>query len=245
MDHKEILVSIGLESKEVAAYIASLELGEATVLEIAKKSGIKRPTAYVVLNILEQKGLVSKVIKGKKSFFVPGHPKKLVTEAELRLRELKQSVPQLETLYHKDDGNPRVSIYTTKEESDRASDDMFLVKGEVWYMGTLRLSQEAFPRTFRKLDLARLSPEFRIKELIDDSPASRAYAKIVQGPHRQVRFIPRTLLPFEVDISVFGNQTLITSVKKEHFTVGIKSDEINRSFRGIFEVMWQIAAEAK
>lgn len=238
MNINETLASVGLEPKEIAIYLASLELGDATILEIAKKSGIKRPTAYVVLNSLEQKGFVTKVIKGKKLLYVPDHPKKLVTETELKLQELKHAVPQLESLFNKEQGKPRVSVYATQDESDRASDEIFVAKGEVLYMGTLQLSQQAFPKTFRKAELAQLSPEFTIRELIDDTIQNREYANKISGPYREVRFLPQNLMPFEVDISIFGNRTLITSVKKEHFTVGIESDEINHAFRGIFEVMW-------
>lgn len=243
MNTENTLKDLGLEEKEVKTYLALLELGEAAVLSIAQKSGIKRPTAYVILHELEEKGFVSRVIKGKKTLFTPQHPQKLVTEAELRLKELKASMPQLESLFHKDEGKPRVMIYEGKENLDRAFDEGFLTKGDVIYMGTLVLSKESFPRTFKKVSYATLSPDFTMRELLDDSKESREYAEQVNGPYHKIRFMPKEFLPFEADISIYGNRTLITSVKKEFFTISIESEEISRSFRTIFNVMWEAGRE--
>lgn len=243
MNAQESLQHLGLESKEIAIYLAVLELGEATVLEIAKKSGIKRPTAYVVLQNLETKGFVSKEIKGKKILFVPEHPKKLLTEAELKLRELKDVLPQLESLLQKDEDKPRVMIYEGKDQLDRAYDESFTAKGEVLYMSTLQLSQDVFKRTFRKMDVVVLSQDYRMRELVDDSEQGRKYVERVKGEYRDVRIIPKQFLPFEIDVGIFGSTVLVTSLKKEYFTVKLQSAEIAQAFRQLFEAMWKLSVE--
>ena len=243
MDPKEALKDLGLEPKEISVYLALLELGEAAVLQISNKAAVKRPTAYLVLRSLEEKGLVSRVLKGKKTLYSPQHPQKLITEAEVRLKELSEIVPQLESVFHKKGGKPRVMIYEGKDQLDRAYDEMFITKGEVMYMSTITLSFEAFPRTFRKIKYANFGPDFKTRELVDESEEGRKYAEEVRGPYRQVKFIPKEMLPFEVDIGIFGNKALITQAKKEYFTVAIESDEISRAFRTIFEVMWKTAKE--
>lgn len=240
---KETLKNLGLEEKEAGIYLALLELGESSVFEISKKSGVKRPTAYIILQSLEKKGFVSKVIKSKKTLFTPQHPQKLVAEAEIRLKELQEVMPQMESLFRREENRPRVMIYEGKDELDRAYDESFITKGEIVWMGTLKLSREVFYRTFRKVGYVKLSPEFRIRELVDESEESREYAEQVRGQYHLIRFIPKEFLPFEIDIGIFGSRTLITSVKKEYFTISIESAEIARAFRTIFEVMWQRAKE--
>lgn len=243
MEPNEALKDLGLEPKEISVYLALLELGEATVLSVANKSGVKRPTAYLVLRSLEEKGLVSRVLKGKKVSYYPQHPQKLITEAEMRLKELGEIVPQLESVFQKKGGKPRVMIYEGKDQLDRAYDEMFVVKGDVMYMSTITLSFEAFPRTFRKIEYANFGPDFGTRELVDESEEGRKYAGKVRGPYRQVKFIPKEMLPFDVDIGIFGNKALITQAKKEYFTVAIESEEISRAFRTIFNVMWRAAKD--
>ncbi len=243
MNPKDALLHIGLNEKESQIYLSLLELGSSTVLTIAKRSGIKRPTAYLVLQSLVEKGFVSRVIKSKKTLFSAQNPKKLITESELRLKELQEVVPQLEIMFRKRRERPHIRIFEGKDELDRAYDELFVIRGETLFMGTLSLSMEAFPRTYKKGEYISLSKEFSIRELIDESEESLKYAEKIRRPYHQVRFIPKKLLPFDVDIGIFGNHTLITSVKKEYFTIDIESREIAKAFRTLFEAMWQIAKE--
>jgi hypothetical protein len=53
----------------------------------------------------------------------------------------------------------------------------------------------------------------------------------------------RPHFPLEADIGIFGSHVLITSVKKEYFTIDIESKEIARAFRTIFEMVWISAKE--
>lgn len=240
MAYQEALKNLGLGPKEIQIYLALLELGETTVLQIAKRADVKRPTAYIILQALEEKGYISRVIKKRGVLFSPQHPQKLLAESELHLKELKEVVPQLESLLHKGTGKPRVMIYEGKDALDRAYDELFITKGESVYMGTIQLSQDALPRTYKKIEYKTFSPAFSMRELIAETKEAREYAQGVQGPYRAIRFIPEELLPFEADIGIFGNRVLITSVRKEYFTISIESEEIRRAFQTIYDVMWKI-----
>ena len=61
MDMKQALKTIGLSDKESAVYMALLQLGQATAYAVAVKSGLKKPTTYIILDELIEKGLVLKV----------------------------------------------------------------------------------------------------------------------------------------------------------------------------------------
>lgn len=242
MNPQEVLKQLGLEDKEIAVYMGLLELGEASVLAISKKTGVKRPTSYLILSALEARGLVSRVMKRNKTLFAAQHPKKILTEAELRLKQIQDSIPQFEAMMRRADDKPRVMIYEGKEALDRAYDEMFLLKGEMLFMSNMDIVQDIFPRSLAKLDYAT-SSEFRLREVLDDSDTSRKYAERVRGPYRQIRFMPKGFSPFATDIGIFGNNTVITSGKKEYFSVRIESAEIANSFRTMFEAMWRLSGD--
>ena len=63
------LEELGLSPNEVRSYLASLELGAATVLQIAAKAAIVRPTAHVAVGGLVKRGLMSSHTRGKKQYF--------------------------------------------------------------------------------------------------------------------------------------------------------------------------------
>lgn len=239
MEIKQVLKDIGLAEKQALVYLAVLELGRATVLEAAKKSGVKRPTAYVILNELSAKGLVSKTLQNKRAFFVAEHPRKLITETELKLQELKTAVPILESFLDRKDDKPKIKIFEGKGNLDLAYDESFVLKGEVLYMSTIKYSEEIFPRTIRKLQLMKGRGDFTTRELVDYSADGRRYQQQAQSTNRQIRFMPKIFAPFEIDIGIFGQTVLITSVKKEFFTVSLQSSEIAQAFRMLFEAMWQ------
>ena len=243
---KETLKALGLEPKEASIYIALLELGEATVLQVSKKARIKRPTAYVVLQSLEMKGFAARVLREKRTFYTPEHPEKLVIESELRTEELKKALPQFEALMKKETG-PRVMIYEGKEDVDRAYDDVFIQKGEMLVIRAIKVSKELFPGSFKKFEYKTFSPEYRAREILDNSDEARSYAEDIWKKHgktyRGIRFIPKEFLPIEGDIGIFGNNVVITSPGKKYFTARIDSEEIARAFRVIFEMAWQSAKE--
>jgi predicted transcriptional regulator len=243
MNTNEALKGLGLEDKEIQLYTSLLEMGEATVLELAKKSGVKRPTAYVILPLLEAKGYVAKTVRKKKTFFVAQPPSKLITEAEFRLKELKEVVPQLESLLQKGSGKPRIITYEGKEVLDRAYDDVFIVRGHMLYMGNLELFKDAFPHTMKKFNYVTNSPEFTVRGILYETEESRAYVKEFDNEYMHNKFIPESFAPFHMDVGIFGNRTLISSIKKDYFTVSIESDEVSSAFRTIFEMMWLSAKE--
>ena len=241
MTPDEILKYVGLEEKESATYLALLEIGESTVISLSRKTGIKRPTTYFVLGSLEAKGLASRVIRKKQTLYIAQHPKKIITEEEIRLKKIKDAIPQLEAVMQSADNRPRIMTFEGKSALDRAYDESFVTKGEVLFMSNTALVQDVFARSLSKWDYATLSPTFSLREIIDDSELSHDYAKRVQGPFRQIRIMPRHFSPFETEVGVFGNNTLITSGTMEFFTVKIESEKIAHAFRALFEAMWQVS----
>ncbi len=67
------LETTGLTQKESAVYLALLETGQASIAGLAQKTGIKRPTCYLIIDELIKKGLATSVPVGRKTLYVPGH----------------------------------------------------------------------------------------------------------------------------------------------------------------------------
>lgn len=245
MDLHAILKNIGLKNKESSVYLKLLELGEASPLELSRQTGLKRPTLYLVLQSLETKGFALKIAHERKTVFSAQHPKKLILDMEMKVKDFSSMLPQMEHLTRQGAVMPRTLVFEGMEALDRAYDKAFISKGEILFMSTLGLSKKLFPRTFRKLDYATLSAEFKVRELVDESIEGKDYAKKVTNQFRIVRYIPKKHLPFEADIGIFDNTVLITSTQKKYFTVGIESPEIARVFRTFFELMWNVSKKPK
>ena len=95
---KEELKNIGLTEDEAAVYIAGLEIGPTTVLEIARKTGLNRTTLYGVTERLMEKRLLTKSVAGKRTLYAAEPPEKLTLMLKDRLANLNVLLPELLSL---------------------------------------------------------------------------------------------------------------------------------------------------
>src|SRR4051812_11252942 len=99
MDIPNVLEQIGLTSKQALVYLALLELGSASVQSIAQKAGLKRPTTYLILDELQQKGVVS-LVPQKKSLFTAESPERLLSDIHRKEEVFKRFLPELLALHN-------------------------------------------------------------------------------------------------------------------------------------------------
>lgn len=95
MDISEALTTLGLNDKQKAIYIALLQLGKGSAYSIADKAGIKRPTAYVILSELIDKGLAERIPRVRKQMYRPISPEQAFAVAEEKLSLAKEKLPEL------------------------------------------------------------------------------------------------------------------------------------------------------
>ena len=71
------LEEFGLTTKEAQVYLASLQLGQTSVQNIAKLAGIHRVSTYDILQSLISKGLINQTASGKKRYLEAIDPDKI------------------------------------------------------------------------------------------------------------------------------------------------------------------------
>lgn len=98
MEIRHLLEQFGLAGKKADIYLASLELGSSTVIEIAKKSGVKRTTCYDILLELEKEGFIFETAKGKKRLFSGEDPEKIKSSLSEKERRFSEILPQLKSI---------------------------------------------------------------------------------------------------------------------------------------------------
>jgi HTH-type transcriptional regulator, sugar sensing transcriptional regulator len=112
------LVNIGLTEKEAEIYVATLQLGYASVFEIAKKTNINRTTTYSHIKNLISRGLVKSMERYGKILFVAERPEKLKSIYEQKEKEiirkkemLNDIMPELDSIYNLVKDKPSVKYY--------------------------------------------------------------------------------------------------------------------------------------
>lgn len=112
--YTELLEQFGLSDKESALYLALLELGQADVAAIAAKANVKRPTAYVLLDALRDKGFVS-LQDGTSRQYQAEDPRKLLAYEKTKVSQLEKALPGMLGLASQSELKPGTRFFSGKE----------------------------------------------------------------------------------------------------------------------------------
>ena len=115
MEIKEVLEQVGIEGKKADVYLACLEMGGATAYLIAKKTCLKRPTTYDIINQLMKEGLVHKALKGHIKYYSPADPEVLLVKAKERETKIRSIMGGLQNLYNSPKIKPFIKYFEGKE----------------------------------------------------------------------------------------------------------------------------------
>lgn len=244
------LTNLGLSSKEARVYVALLEVGTASAQAIARRAGVVRPTAYVILEALSKKGLASKATgpDAKKMLFVAEAPERLRTflqqqkqQIDRQRQDLDRLLPELRSHYLRGEEKPRVRLFEGKEGL-RALQEEFISAGPGPVVSVASAD-----------DLYTLFPEPEFHEHIR-SVRLRAglHARYVyttagtpssleedQRYRRESRYMSPERLPIRGSIAVNGPVLSLVSFRNKIIGVLIEHQDVADAFRALFEIVWE------
>ena len=93
----EPLKALGLSDREIAIYCALLQLGPASIRDLAAKADVNRGSSYETLKGLVKKGIVNYLPKGKRRIFQAEDPSRLLALAEEKQQALEQTLNSLKS----------------------------------------------------------------------------------------------------------------------------------------------------
>jgi predicted transcriptional regulator len=111
MHFTTLLEQFGFSEKEAKVYLACLELGQAPVSSIARNIGEQRVTTYTTIKKLIARGIVQSFVKGNATFYSVIAPENLYHRQEEKLKNFKDTLPELVALGTKYDNQPKVQLY--------------------------------------------------------------------------------------------------------------------------------------
>lgn len=238
---KQVLRSYGLEEKEVVLYLAALNLGEAGMAELAKNAGLKRSTAYLIFQTLEQKGLMGSFKMRRGLRFVATRPEVLVAKTENQLVELKSVLPQLQAFSRKNPEDPKVTYYHGEEGYITALSDS-LKKPNILlrHIGSITEAR----KVYKDYDFNYYIPERMRKNIsIRCIYAKDISAEIKNKNHvaekREIRYVPENY-PLKTAMLIYENKVIVTSTRKELISIVIESEDIAETEKMKFDLIWEV-----
>lgn len=243
-----LLQKLGLTPKEAALYIAALQIGEASpVSTIAKKAQINRTTAYDILEILVQKGLIISTQQKKYRYYAVLPPEKLVEylKGESRkfahmAQEATAILPELQTVYRPPTGRPRIYFYEGDEGLTRVYEETLQSKGEILAYASDQINQETMPWYFPQYYKRRAAKGIPIRGIFPDAPKNRERHALDKEELRRSLVIPKSKIDFTPEINFFDNKMMIADWE-DKLGIIIESEKIVKVFKQTFELAWEAA----
>jgi len=245
MDTKA-LVGLGIEEKSAKVYLAGLALGTTSVQDLARKSGLKRPTVYLHLDELVKQGLFEHVSINNKKYYRAVEPQVLEERLKKNLMTLQKEIPQLMALRANTMGRPQVQVFEGEGGVTRVYEEIKKAHSlRIW--SNIGPVAAPFHNTYMEMSEEMRTRATNIHEIIANNKESRRYSRLVAkviGPSYSAR--TATVEGLENDTIIYDNVVAIFRLHSLNmFVVWIEDPTIAGTMRAVFEMAWKTARPFK
>jgi sugar-specific transcriptional regulator TrmB len=241
------LKHLGLSDKEAQVYLSSLELGPAPVQDISHKAKVNRATTYVMIEALSSRGLMSTFVKGKKRFYVPESPDRLLSilriqqkEIEEKQTEFEKKLPLFLALFNTEGAKPQIR-YLEGPEGIKTVRALFEAMDGEWLeilpLDDVNATKELMTHE-RDMHLKTLR-EKRTPHKVLVTMSEFDESKIVDAGVGEWRFLPANEFPIHGSIVIRQNYVFLFSYRSALLSVVITSQEIADAVRALFHLAWK------
>jgi len=238
-DISPILKTLGLLDSEIKTYLAALELGPSTVIQLTGKTNISRQASYTAIEALIERGLMSSVEKGKKTLYASESPERLVAFAEAKMRTMESTLKDIKAaaddlhLLRKGE-KPAVKMFEGKEGLYAMLQDIVDTAPESFdEIG----NEDSIASVFTDEDLNVYKIKF--DELgIKHRFISKAKQ---QNPVRKKstrQYINRKDINFNGDVLVWDSKVAFLTFRGKMISVLIESKDIADTIRSLYQLAW-------
>jgi sugar-specific transcriptional regulator TrmB len=237
----------GLSAKQARVYAALLTLGEATVQELAKQAGIKRPTTYVILGELKEKQLAFEAKAGAKTVFVPEQPRALLERVSQAAADFSKQLPALESLQVPEHSKPRIMYLDGPDGFKKIWRLLFMSGAKEYLIMTDPQEMLGFVRKRYITDTIirqKIALGIKSRQLIAFSEYAKEIVAKDKAENRVSKMVPHTYkLPYTTII--FGDTVAFISPAGENVMMVAQSPSFAKTQRATFELLWSMLPELK
>jgi len=244
MLYKKELQQLNFDEKEANVYLALLELGEANVEQIAKKSKIKRTTVYHVLDSLKGSGYIEMSKVGKKTLYYAQNPKKIGERLEEKKLVFEKIMPGLLSITNDIEKKPKIRYYEGKEGIRDIYKDTLRYHDQetlVWATDEI-LEYFDVDWMWNYYVIKRVENRIWQRTIAPDVVYLKEIAELDEKHLRKIRFCNGEIFPMHVDVTLYGGRFVGIMSFKDGLGLIIESEGIFTTLKSIFEMNWLLLA---
>jgi sugar-specific transcriptional regulator TrmB len=245
IEYKNKLITLGLTERQAVVYFRSLKFGTFSVSDIARKTGIKRPTCYLILDELSLKGLVSIIANSKKLKYRAESPEILNKQAETQVSVAKRLSDDLLKVFNSKNEGPTIRYFTGQKALRGIFDDVLKVKNkEYLFIGS---GQDVINSVGKEYIDEWL--KLRVKKGINAKSVRMKQTEVNESIYqtniqRELKIAPETILINE-SIFIYDDKVAVISTSQENFGFIVENKEFSNTMRGLFSALWMVSETKK
>jgi len=248
---ENVLKHFDLRDDEVKAFLFLLEQGAQTAGNLAKKTGISRPSLYGFVRKLKETGLIIESQKDGVKTFHACSVEKTQQLFQEKISDLEQGKLSMQLLYEqavqgKAGINPKFQLFEGREGLKQILKDMMLYRDietkAYWPIKSMvDILSEKF---FKELNKERIQRKIYTRAVWPESQKldikKHPYLGAGNQFFREIRIAPKDI-SFSMGYWIYGNKAAFISSKRESFGFIIESKELVEMLSSQFDVMWNLS----
>lgn len=239
---QESLKNIGFSDKEAITYIALLQLGRASVQSVADKSGLKRPTVYVILNELIEKSVAGRIPRQRKQLYIAKSPDEVFAIYRKKFSLAENILPELRALAQKGTSpNVRVTYHEGVNQVHNAYFNSLDYKNSeivAWLSGKF-FGEKGKNFWYQNYRPKRLEQNITSRVIVPNTGEMNSYASDDLTAKKETRIDMSEDFNISSEIMIYGKDRVIMASFEEMIAVIIESEKIHNTLKVIFESHWR------
>ncbi len=246
---EKVLTKLGLKDEEIKVFLFLLENGEQTAGNLAKKTGLSRPSLYGFVGKLQKLGIVIESQKNGVKTFTASSKEKVIAILEEQINELEKGKLDIVKIFEqiKLGGvttSPKFQLFEGKEGLRNILRDVLLYRDiqTMSYWPIKSIIEILSEEYFRNLNIERIKRRIYVRAIWPRTQAVNVKKHTFMGGgdkfFRETRIAPEEIA-FSMGYWIYENKVAFISSKKEAFGFIVESKEFVEMLTSQFELVWK------
>lgn len=234
------LQDFGMSQNESEVYLAGLELGQTTILEISKKTEIKRTSVYPIIHNLMKKGLMGIELKGWKKYYAAVPPSQLKILLDEKKKKMENLLPEFEALHKLKQDGSFIKYYEGLEgvkfvyeellrDTKKGENYLILSDIDAW----INLDRDYFENFLER----RVELGFKVRNLFTQSKISQEIFNRQKDYKMLIKILPKNT-SLATNLIVTDTKVVIHQLIKPVLAIVITNPSAIKMHKEMFEIIW-------
>lgn len=235
----------GLSPVESKLYLALLEKGPSTILELSKATQVNRTTTHINIESLIKKGLATHIKMGAKRHIIAEPPEKfstLLAQEKVSIKRKEDSLPDMMKLISnsianvKENTSSEVRYYEGRDNISNLYDEILKSKEIKSYVNTGKILN-IFPENNVKF-IKAIKKGAIIWDLQGDGEYIQSMNEAMVYPNYHVKLFPNGITINSMDYLIHDDSIAIVYGEDSPTAIVIKNKLLAENARILYDLLW-------